>query len=45
MSYLFGLYGVWWALPVSDVLSFTLTFTFTYLEYRKHKKAYFHTIS
>jgi putative MATE family efflux protein len=40
MSYLFGLYGVWLALPVSDVLSFALTFTFTYSEYNKHKKAY-----
>lgn len=40
MSYLFGLYGVWWALPVSDVLSFVLTFIFTYLEYKKHKQTH-----
>lgn len=40
MSYLFGLYGAWWAMPVSDVLSFALTFAFTYLEYKKHKKIY-----
>jgi len=39
-SYLFGLYGVWSALPVSDVLSFTLTFAFIYREYRQQKKTY-----
>ncbi len=38
MSYFFGLYGVWWALPISDILSFALTYAFTYLEYRKQKK-------
>jgi Na+-driven multidrug efflux pump len=37
-SYLFGLYGVWWSLPASDFLSFTLTFVFTYREYKIQKK-------
>ena len=37
--YLWGLTGVWCALPVSDVLSFLITFTFIFREYRKHKKA------
>ena len=40
LSYLFGLYGVWWALPISDVLSFTITFLFIYMEYKKHRKHY-----
>ncbi len=40
LSYLRGLYGVWWALPISDVLSFIVTFAFIYLEYRKQKKTY-----
>lgn len=39
-SYLFGLYGVWTALPVSDVLSFAVTFVFIYREYRLQKKNY-----
>jgi putative MATE family efflux protein len=39
-SYLFGLYGVWSALPVSDVLSFAVTFAFIYREYRQQKKTY-----
>ncbi len=37
--YIWGLYGVWWSLPVSDVLSFALTYLIVYREYRKHKKA------
>lgn len=40
MSHFFGLYGLLWALPLSDFLSFGLTFTFTYREYRKHRKHY-----
>jgi len=40
MSYLFGLYGVWISLPISDFIGFALTFIFTYLEYRKHKMSY-----
>ena len=39
--HIWGLYGVWWSLPVSDVLSFALTFYIIYREYRKHKKAGF----
>ena len=38
MSYLFGLYGIWLALPVSDLISFALTFAFTFREYKKHRK-------
>jgi len=37
--HIFGLYGVWWSLPASDVLSFTVTFLIIYREYRKHKRA------
>ena len=37
--HIWGLYGVWWSMPVSDVLSFTVTFLIIYREYRKHKKA------
>jgi putative MATE family efflux protein len=40
LSYLMGMYGVWWALPTSDILSFIITFAFIYLEYRKQKKTY-----
>jgi putative MATE family efflux protein len=36
--YLFGLYGVWWSMPASDILSFTLTLIFILREYRKEKK-------
>lgn len=39
LRHLFGLYGIWWSLPASDVLSFMLTFLVIYREYRKHKKA------
>jgi putative MATE family efflux protein len=39
-SHLFGLYGVWASLPVSDVLSFAITFAFIYREYRQQKKTY-----
>jgi putative MATE family efflux protein len=35
--YLFGIYGVWASMPASDVLSFIVTFTITYREYRRHK--------
>ena len=37
--YIWGLYGIWWSLPVSDVLSFLVTFLIIYREYGKHKKA------
>jgi putative MATE family efflux protein len=37
--HLFGLYGVWWVLPTTDVLSFAVTFFVIYREYLKHKKA------
>jgi putative MATE family efflux protein len=40
MSYFFGLYGIWWALPISDILSFALTYAFIFLEYRKQKKSH-----
>ena len=36
--YLFGLYGVWWSMPASDILSFTLTLVFILREYRKEGK-------
>jgi putative MATE family efflux protein len=36
--YLFGLYGVWWSMPASDILSFALTFVFIFREYRKEGK-------
>lgn len=39
MPYLFGLYGAWWALPISDFLSFVLIISFTYREYKKQKSS------
>jgi putative MATE family efflux protein len=36
--YLFGLYGVWWSMPASDILSFTLTLIFILREYRSSRK-------
>jgi Na+-driven multidrug efflux pump len=36
--YLFGLWGVWWSMPASDILSFTLVFLFIYREYRQKEK-------
>ena len=37
--HLFGLYGVWWSMPASDILSFTLTLAFMLREYRRQSKA------
>jgi putative MATE family efflux protein len=37
-SNLFGMYGVWYSLPVSDVLGFLLAFGFIYVEYRRQKR-------
>jgi putative MATE family efflux protein len=39
LSRFFGLYGAWWSLPISDALSFILTFIFIYLEYKKRKSS------
>jgi putative MATE family efflux protein len=39
--HLWGLTGVWWSMPVSDTLSFVITYLIVYREYRKHKKAGF----
>jgi putative MATE family efflux protein len=36
--YFFGLYGVWWSMPASDILSFTLTLIFILREYRRKRK-------
>jgi Na+-driven multidrug efflux pump len=36
--YLLGLNGVWLSMPVSDALSFVITFSFIYREYRKQRK-------
>ena len=38
--YTFGIYGVWSSMPVSDTLSFLVTFFFIYREFRKHKRDY-----
>jgi putative MATE family efflux protein len=38
LRHLLGLYGVWLSLPASDVLSFIVTFSVLYLEYRKRRK-------
>ena len=35
---LFGLYGVWWSMPTSDILSFVLTLVFIFREYRRDGK-------
>ncbi len=37
--YFFGLYGVWWSMPISDTLSFWLTLVFILREYRGHRRA------
>ena len=34
--HLFGLVGVWWSMPASDILSFALVYVFIYREYKKH---------
>jgi putative MATE family efflux protein len=36
--YLFGLYGVWWSMPISDTLSFALTLVFIWREYTKERR-------
>ncbi|HSW39002.1 MAG TPA: MATE family efflux transporter, partial [Acidobacteriota bacterium] len=38
LHYLFGLTGIWFALPASDVLSFFISLSFLYREYRRHQK-------
>jgi putative MATE family efflux protein len=38
LRYLLGLNGVWLALPVADALSFVVTLSFLYREYRKQRK-------
>src|SRR4030042_3980191 len=43
MSHFFGLYGILWSLPMSDFLSFILTYGFTHFEYRKHRKSFIKT--
>jgi putative MATE family efflux protein len=37
--HLWGLMGIWIAMPASDILSFALVFTFIYREYKKHLHA------
>jgi putative MATE family efflux protein len=39
LRYLLGLNGIWLAMPASDVLSFMVTFSVTYWEYRKHRSS------
>jgi putative MATE family efflux protein len=41
--YAFGLYGVWWSAPTSDILSFFLVFIFIVREYRKKNAGYAQT--
>jgi putative MATE family efflux protein len=36
LHYFFGLYGIWWSWPASDVLSIVLVGFFIYREYKKH---------
>jgi putative MATE family efflux protein len=35
--FFFGLYGVWWSMPASDILTIALVGFFIYREYRKHR--------
>jgi len=37
-SYLFGLYGVWYSLPASDIIGFLVAYGFIYVEYRRQKR-------
>jgi len=37
-SYLFGIYGVWYSLPTSDVIGFVVAYAFIYAEYRRQKR-------
>ncbi len=37
-SHLFGMYGVWYSLPASDILAFIVTYVFIYLVYRRQKR-------
>ena len=39
LHYLLGLNGVWLSLPASDVLSFIVTFSVIYREYRRQRKS------
>jgi Na+-driven multidrug efflux pump len=38
-SYLFGLYGVWYSLPASDILGFLVAYAFIFAEYRRQKRS------
>ncbi|HEY97416.1 MAG TPA: hypothetical protein G4O16_04465, partial [Dehalococcoidia bacterium] len=38
LSYLFGLNGVWYSLPTSDIVGFLVAYAFIYAEYRRQKK-------
>ncbi len=40
LEYLLGLTGIWLALPVSDILSFAVIFTFLLREYNKRKNSF-----
>ncbi len=37
-SHLFGMYGIWYSLPASDILSFIVTYVIIYLVYRRQKR-------
>ena len=37
--HLFGMFGVWWSLPVSDTLGITVSLGFIFREYRLHQKS------
>jgi len=41
LRHLFGLWGVWWAMPASDIFSFLLTLVFILRERRKAAKTGF----
>ncbi len=38
-AHLFGMYGVWYSLPTSDILGFLVAYAFIYAEYRHQKRA------
>jgi len=37
-SHLFGMYGVWYSLPTSDILGFLVAYVFIYAEYRRQQR-------
>jgi Na+-driven multidrug efflux pump len=39
LNFLLGLNGVWLSMPASDVLSFAVTFSIIYREYRRQRKS------